>query len=54
MKVPYATQPEDLDVPDATPDAGSGHADLTVGLTFGPADLTALCRLDELWLKVTE
>jgi hypothetical protein len=40
-------------VPDATPDVGSGRSDLTVGLTFGPADLAALCRLDELGLEVT-
>jgi transposase len=34
---------------DATPAAGSGRADLA----FGPADLTAFCRLDELGLEVT-
>ena len=38
----YAAQPEDLDVPDATPGAG-----------FACADLTAFCRLDELGLEVT-
>jgi hypothetical protein len=37
-------------VTDATDTAGSGRADLA----FGPADLTAFCRLDELGLEVTD
>jgi transposase len=38
----YTPHLEDLDVPDATPDAG-----------FACADLTRFCRLDELGLEVT-
>ena len=38
----HTAHPEDLDVPDATPDAG-----------FGCPDLTMFCRLDELGLEVT-
>jgi len=36
---PDAVHPEDLDAPDATPEAG-----------FACADLTTFCRLDELGL----
>ncbi|GAB3835216.1 hypothetical protein GCM10027610_032440 [Dactylosporangium cerinum] len=49
MRVSHAAHPEDLDLRDATPAAGSAGADLS----FAPADLTAFCRLDELGLEVT-
>jgi hypothetical protein len=45
----HAAHPEDLDLRDATPAAGSAGADLS----FAPADLTTFCRLDELGLEVT-
>jgi hypothetical protein len=43
MKVPYTPHPEDLDVPDATPDAG-----------YACPDLTTFCRLEELGLEAVE